>query len=145
MAEAPITRSRGTRRLALATAVVFSVSLVFPITAALARDVSPFPPWWGPADVGVAFVLAIMAVAVIAVGGRRGTQDAEQATYRTYRVLIHGVLGLVIVIFLAGNRITWSYGLLGLAWRAWLLLYGLPAWFTLLQAPPGPLPGSPTT
>ena len=134
--------SRPRKRLAVATAVVFAVSLAFPVTAALSRSPSSFPQWWGPLDVAIAFLLAIMAMALLAITGRVVTQRAQDATYRTYRVLLHGVLGLVVVFFLFDDRIIWRYGLLGLAWRTWLLLYGLPAWYTALETP-SPTPRGP--
>jgi hypothetical protein len=40
---------------------------------------------------------------------------------------------LLVLFFLAGDRIAWNIGLVGLAWRAWLLLYTLPAWYTALR------------
>ncbi|HEX4628868.1 MAG TPA: hypothetical protein VH137_08770 [Gemmatimonadales bacterium] len=113
--------------------MVFAVSLVFPITAALLRDTSSFPRWWGPLDVAVAFVLAVLAIALIAVAERGVTRQAQDATYRAYRVLLHGILALVLVFFVAGDRIRWPYGLLGVAWRTWLLLYSLPAWYAALE------------
>ena len=37
---------------------------------------------------------------------------------------------MLVVFFLAGDRIIWSNCLTGFAWRAWLLMYTLPAWMT---------------
>ena len=45
------------RPLAIAAAVVFFISLVFPVTAGLWGNKASFPRWWGPLDVGIAFVL----------------------------------------------------------------------------------------
>ena len=64
------------------------------------------------------------------------TKDAHDTAYRTYRVLIHVIIGLLVVFFLLGNRIAWHIALVGLAWRAWLLLYTLPAWYTALRDQP---------
>jgi len=119
-----------TRRLAIATAIVFGISTAFPVVAGLATSTAAFPKWWGYADVLIAFVLATMAIVLSARVGRSITEDAETATYRAYRLLTHGILVLLVVFFLAGDRITWSSCLIGFAWRAWLLLYTLPAWFT---------------
>jgi hypothetical protein len=69
-------------------------------------------------------------------------KPAEDASYRAYRVLIHGILAMLVVFFLFGDRIVWSNCLTGFAWRAWLLFYGLPAWLTVLGATAG-LGGSP--
>jgi hypothetical protein len=48
----------------------------------------------------------------------------------------------MVVFVLFGDRIVWSNCLTGFAWRAWLLFYGLPAWFTALgsTAEPGRFP-----
>jgi uncharacterized membrane-anchored protein YitT (DUF2179 family) len=56
------------------------------------------------------------------------SKQAEDATYRAYRILIHGIFVMLLVFFLFGNHIIWSNCLTGFAWRAWLLLYTLPAW-----------------
>jgi hypothetical protein len=40
------------------------VSWVFPVGAGLGRDTSAFPKWWGPVDVVLAFVLAILAFGI---------------------------------------------------------------------------------
>jgi hypothetical protein len=39
----------------------------------------------------------------------------------------------IMLFFLAGDRIAWNLGLVGLSWRAWLLLYTLTAWYTALR------------
>ena len=122
------------RRLAVATAIVFVVSSAFPVVAGLAKDTAAFPKWWGVLDVALAFVLAIMAIVMSALVGRSINKEAEESTYRAYRVLTHGLLAMCVVFFLFGDRITWINCLTGFAWRAWLLLYSLPAWFTALRA-----------
>ena len=60
-------------------------------------------------------------------------RQVNDVSYRTYRVLIHGIFVMILVFFLAGDRIVWINCLTGLAWRAWLFLYCLPAWFTALR------------
>ena len=112
------------------TAVVFAISSVFPVAAGAASRPTALPPWWGPADVFIAFLLAALAITLSGLVGRTITQQAEASTYRAYRVLLHGIIVLLVVFFLFGNHITWINCLTGFAWRAWLLLYTLPAWFT---------------
>jgi hypothetical protein len=119
---------RRDRSLAFATAALFLVSSLFPVAAGLTHDLTVYPAWWGAADVSLAFLLAIMATAVQAVGQRRMTSEIETATYRAYRVLLHGILGLCAVFFIAGDRIVWIQCLTGFAWRSWLLAYCLPGW-----------------
>jgi hypothetical protein len=123
------------RRFAAATAVMFVVSSAFPVVAGLSRDTSTFPKWWGVLDVAVAFVLAFMAIGIFALTQGNVGKDAEDASYRAYRILIHGIFAMNVVFFLFGDRIVWINCLTGFAWRAWLLLYTLPAWFAAVRPP----------
>ena len=125
--------TRWGRPLAIATAIVFCISSVFPIVAGFVTDRENWPKWWGLLDVTVAFILAMFAVAVIALAQGKVNEQAEDASYRAYRFLIHGILILAVIFFLVGDRIVWSNCLTGFGWRAWLLLYSLPAWFTALR------------
>ena len=75
-----------------------------------------------------------MVLAVMATAQGRINKQADDATYRAYRVLTHGILVMLVVFFLAGERITWINCLTGFGWRAWLLLYALPSWFILVRA-----------
>ena len=124
---------RWSRPFAVATAIVFLISAVFPVAAGLAKDTASFPAWWGTLDVGIAFILAIMAFVVLALAKGRVTKPVEDATYRAYRVLIHGIFALFVVFLLFGDQIRWSNGLPGIAWRAWLLLYLLPDWLSVMR------------
>jgi len=124
------------RPLAVATAATFCVSTAFPVVAGLSKNTGAFPKWWGIADVVLAFVLVVMVVAVMAATRGKTSQQADNATYRAYRVLIHGIFVMMLVFFLAGERVVWSNCLTGFSWRAWLLLYALPSWFTVVKAPP---------
>ena len=124
---------RSLRSLAIATAVVFCISTVFPVIAALSRNTAAWPRIWGVLDGILAFVLVTMAIVLSVRTQGRVTKQADNTVYRAYRVLIHGILVLLVVFFLFGDRIAWNVGLVGLAWRAWLLLYSLPAWYTALN------------
>jgi hypothetical protein len=124
------------RLLGIITAALFFVSLVFPITAALVKDTSIFPVWWGALDVVLAFLLAILAFVVYGIGRGRVTCQTEQVTFRAYRVIIHGIFVLLLVFFLAGEQITWINGLPGIGWRSWLLLYVLPEWLAVVTRKP---------
>lgn len=120
------------RPLAIATAVLFVISSAFPAVAGLSKNTADFPKWWGRLDVGLAFVLAILAFSIMGVTEGKVDQQARDSTYRAYRILLHGIFLLLVVFFLAGDRIIWINCLTGFAWRAWLLAYCLPAWFTAL-------------
>jgi hypothetical protein len=130
------------RPLAIATAAVFGISSAFPVVAAFVTDTQAWPKWWGVLDVAVAFLLAVLALAVIGFAQGKVNKRAEDASFRAYRVLNHGLFALLVVFLLWGDRIVWANCLPGLAWRTWLLFYGLPAWFTAWDATPG-LDGSP--
>jgi hypothetical protein len=121
------------RRLAVATAILFGVSSAVLAVARFVRDRETWPKWWGVLDVIFAFLLAILAIAGLGIAEGKVTKQAQDASYRAYRILTHGILALLVVFFLAGDRIVWSNCLTGFAWRAWLLLYGLPAWFTVFS------------
>jgi hypothetical protein len=125
--------ARVRRPLAIVTAIVFCISSVFPAVGAFVHDRESWPQWWGVLDVVLAFVLAVLAMAVLAIAQGKVTKQAEEASYRAYRILTHGILAGLLVCYLdysTGGRIVWSNCLTGFAWRAWLLLYCLPAWFT---------------
>lgn len=124
------------KTLSIATALVFVISLVFPIAAGLSHDTAAFPHWWVPADVAIAFVLALLAFALIFAARHGVTTEAERATYHAYRVLLQGVLALCAVFLLAGGRIVWPNCLPGLAWRTWLFLYCLPWWLAAFHRIP---------
>jgi hypothetical protein len=130
--------ARWGRPLAITSAIVFCISSAFPVVAGFVTNAETWPRWWGVLDVAIAFFLAMVALAVIGVAQGRVNQPAEEASYRAYRVLIHGILVLLVVFFLFGDRIVWSNCLTGFAWRSWLLFYGLPAWLTVLGAAAGP-------
>ena len=123
------------RPLAVATAVVFFISSAFPVAAGLSKNTASFPGWWGMLDDGIAFILALLAIVVLALAQGQVTRQAEDASYRAYRVLLHGIFAMLVVFFLFGDRIVWVNCLTGFAWRAWLLLYSLPAWLTAFRAP----------
>lgn len=131
-------RARWGRSLAVATAAVFFISTAFPVAAGLSKNTASFPKWWGKLDVALAFVLAILALVLMALVGEKVDKQAADASYRAYRVLTHGILAMLVVFFLSGDRISWINCLTGFAWRTWLLLYSLPAWFTALRARAGP-------
>ncbi len=121
-------------RLAVATGIVFFVSLAFPVAAGLSQSTEVFPRFWGILDVIIAFILAALAIVTAALFDRAVTEDIRQATYRTYRVLINTVLVLLVLFLLAGDRIKWNIFLPGLAWRAWLLFYAFPPWLAALRS-----------
>src|SRR5262249_47265753 len=108
----------------------------FPVVAGLSHDTASFPRWWGVLDVAIAFLLACLAIGLSAITQGQVTRQAEETTYRAYRFLTHAVFAMLVVFFLAGDHIVWINCLTGFAWRSWLLLYTLPAWFTAVGLRP---------
>src|SRR2546425_9392843 len=97
-----------TRRLAVATAIVFFVSTAFPVVAGLSRNPAGLPRAWGMLDVVCAFVFTSMAIVMTVLVGRFIPKAAEAAAYRAYRFLTHGILGMVVIFLLVGDRIAWA-------------------------------------
>jgi hypothetical protein len=123
------------RPLAVTAAVVFFISLAFPVVAGVSKNTESFPKWWGPLDVGLAAVLAILAFMIVGLAQGNVAKPAEDASYRAYRVLNHGILAMGVVFILFGDRIIWVNCITGFAWRTWLLVYCLPAWLTAFNSP----------
>jgi hypothetical protein len=121
------------RALAIVTATVFCLSSVFSAVAGFVHDRESWPPWRGVLDVAIAFCHGVLALVVLAAAQGKVTEPAREATYRAYRVLIHGIFAAHVAFVLAGDRIVWGNCLTGFAWRAWLLMYCLPEWFTLFR------------
>ncbi len=96
-------------------------------------DTSQLPRWWGAADVSIAFLLGLLALLVFSLGRSRVNEPVKEIAYRGYRVLLHGIFALLLVFVFLSQYIVWSQCLSGLAWRTWLLLYGLPEWIALYR------------
>ena len=93
------------RTIAYAAAILFALSWVFPVGVGLVKDTSAFPKWWGPADVTLAFVVAIAAFGIQTQVHGKIDGQAEDAAYRAYRALIHGIIVVAVLVMLAGDRI----------------------------------------
>ena len=132
------------RRLAVMTAIVFVISSIFPVVVGLSGNPESFPRWWGILDVAIAFILAALAIVIAVRFERVVTAEIKLAAYRTYRVLVNVILALLVIFLLGGDRVRWTIFLPGLAWRGWLLFYGLPAWIVALRGKPvAPSPSGP--
>jgi hypothetical protein len=105
--------------------VLFVISSTFPVVAGLSKNTADFSKWWGRLDVGLSFVLAILAFTIMVLAEGKANQQAVDATYRAYRILIHGIFVMLVVFFLAGDRIIRIHCLTGFAWRSWLFAYCL--------------------
>lgn len=119
------------RRVAFIAPILFLLSWVFPVGAGLAKDTSAFPKWWGAADVGLAFILAIVAFAIQSHARGKVNRQAEETTYHVYRTTTHALVLVAVLVMLAGDRIAWANCATGFLWRTWLGLYILPWWLAM--------------
>lgn len=112
------------RGLPRITGGLFVVSSLFPMVVAW---LPPGPPrWLGIADVVVA---ALLAAAALTLAGRDGgaVSDADIASgYRLVRVVAYVIPCLLVLFFAAGARVNWQVLVIGLAWRAFLLVMVAP-------------------
>jgi cyanophycinase-like exopeptidase len=120
--------------LAVASAIAFAISTAFPAGACIVKDTTRLPRIWGVLDVAIAAIVAVLGIAVVAIGEKRIDARATEAAYRVYRILIHGILAAIVIFFTLGDRVNWTSCLPGFAWRAWLLLYALPAWIVAARS-----------
>ena len=111
--------------LARVGAAPFAVSTAFPVAGSV-LNLDPPPRWIGIVDVGVALALVVLGIAIVAKMRALGT-DVIGLAFRAYRAAASVFLVLLALFFLVGGGINWSVLLPGLAWRAWLLAYVLPA------------------
>ena len=107
--------------LARVAASLFVVSALFPITAGLLNLATP-PRWLGTADVTVAAMLAVVALLLVTRGPQPSDRDLA-AGFRILRAAADAIPVLLVVFFVAGHRVNWEVLVIGLAWRAWLLVY----------------------
>jgi hypothetical protein len=106
--------------------VLFAVSTAFPIVAAvLPGDVAP--PLMGALDVGLAALTVIVAVTLESRSRETVTEGDRAAAWRVTRLGTTSLLALLVVFFVAPSTFRWDILLVGLAWRAWLLIWVLPA------------------
>ena len=112
--------------------VLFVVSLAFPIVASLipADAVSRA---MGFLDVAVA--LALLGTGIYVVSAKApASPEHDRRAVAWYKVTGAVPLALLVVFFVAGSHVRWEVLLVGLAWRAWLLWYSLPATLALLSS-----------
>jgi hypothetical protein len=121
------------RPAAVAAIVLFAVSTLFPIGASLI-PAGTLPRWIGWLDGVSAFVLVLVWAALDVRMRRHVTAEDEVAAARVQRQASLILLILLVMFFLAGDRIDWHVLLPGLAWRGWLFVYALPSVIRALRA-----------
>jgi threonine/homoserine/homoserine lactone efflux protein len=82
---------------------------VFPVVAAFVKDTQSLPKWWGILDVGIAFILVVLILMIQAFARDRVSQQAKESSYRAYRILLHGIFLMLLVFFIPGDRIIWTW------------------------------------
>ena len=113
---------------------VFAVSTAFPVIAALLEP-GLIPQVMGLLDVAIAGIAVVLG---FALDGRVRADVTEADRAAAYRVLRRGgvvVLVLLGVFFLVPNLFAWDVLVIGLAWRAWLIIWVLPAVVASLRQP----------
>ncbi len=105
--------------------VLFTISTAFPILAALQQSPAPAP--LGLLDVATAALMVLLGFTIEALS-RPAVTDAHRAlAWWILRSVAGALLLLVLVFFVQPGLFRWEVLLVGLAWRAWLLVWVLPA------------------
>jgi len=113
------------RSLARLFAALFAVSTAMPVIGGFID--ADRHPWLGPTDVALAalwFGTAMMLVRRF--GARIGPED-RQFGYRISRMAATAALLLLPAFLIFHDAIHWDVLVVGLAWRAWLLVTAAPA------------------
>ena len=113
------------RRRALASCILFGISTAFPIVASIWTREPPV--WVGVVDALLAFALVVVGALIVARWGGAVDGAVLEASAHIYRAGANALLVLLVLFFVAGHGINWNILLPGLAWRAWLFAYVLPA------------------
>jgi uncharacterized protein YybS (DUF2232 family) len=104
---------------------LFAFSTLFPIVAGVWNVATP-PRWLGVADVVFAVLLLVSAFTVVNRAKPAVSDVHRVAALRFSQVVLNAIPLLLVLFFLLGDRVAWTVLVIGLAWRAWLLLYVLP-------------------
>lgn len=124
-----------TRSLGRVCIVLFAVSTAFPAVAGVRNTETP-SRWLGVADVVVAALLLLVAIGVASKHRGRLSDNDRVIAFRVSQALLAVIPALLIIFFIAGNRIDWQVLVVGLAWRGWLLLYTLPYLVSAMNSSP---------
>lgn len=104
--------------------VEFAVSVTLLVIASVSRD--RLPLWVGVIDV----ILALTLVVTIAVIRGKAVSIAPRTMIISYQVATSLPVVLFLALWMFRAQFDFNY-LTGVAWRTWLLLYGLPASLTV--------------
>lgn len=112
--------------MVIAGTVLLGISTALPVIASITPE-DQLPQWVGYFDVVLALVFVIVAVLVDTVARGKLDDHVIKLSYRIYRVAASLPLVFLVVFFVFSEGIRWNVLLPGLAWRAWLFLYVVPA------------------
>lgn len=131
------------RTWARVAALLFLVSSCFPIVASV-LPADQHPGWLGPLDVATAGLLMLISLGPLRTASGEIQPEIVRGSYAFYRRAANILLLLLVLFFLLADRVHWDVLLIGLAWRAWLLLYAFPFWLQTWrgQQPPEETPHS---
>ena len=121
----PESSRASTRILAGLCIVLFGASTAFPIAAGV-LNTDTCPTWLGVADVVVGGLLFAASAGIASRRREKVTTDDRVRAFHVSQMIFGIIPVLLIVFFVAGDRIEWRVLVIGLAWRGWLLLYTLP-------------------
>jgi hypothetical protein len=116
---------------------VLILTTLFPVVASL-LPVDQVPQWLGLLDVSVAAVFAVLGIWIESALGRAATESDRARAWWLIRGGSFVVLVLLAVFLIQPGVINWSVLIVGLAWRAWLLIWALPAVIASLRGAPHP-------
>jgi len=103
---------------------LFAASIGFPVVASI---YPADPPWWAGVLAVVVPALLLAATIVLNLRNRSRVDDLDRLdAFRVSQQIVAIIPALLVVFFVFGNRVNWTVLVVGLAWRAWLLLYSLP-------------------
>jgi hypothetical protein len=104
---------------------LFATSTLFPILAGFLRE-DQKPRWLGRLDVVIAAATAVSAM-MIAARNRSVVTDDDRVAALRHAQLVSGIIPVLLVLFfVAGDRVNWQVMVIGLAWRGWFLIAILP-------------------
>jgi hypothetical protein len=115
--------------------VLIAVSTAFPVVASLIPG-DEVPATMGIVDVALAGVVAVLGFWIDSRSIQSVTDRHRSTAWRIIRILATTLLLLMVVYFIRPDIVHWDVLLLGLAWRAWLFIWVLPA--VLATVRPGP-------
>lgn len=112
---------------------LYLISCAFPVVASF-LPAAGRPASLGMADVSIAFLVVISA---LWMDYRFGKQVTPQQRSEAYALLSKASIVILVIMgaFIYANQfLDWPVLVVGLAWRAWLLIYALPAWLAFRDA-----------